>query len=489
MLFNSIDFAIFLPVVFVLYWFLTGSSLKAQNLLLVAASYFFYGWWDWRFLGLLLFLTIANYFLGLQLSQQTDETRRKGLFYAGLLVNLGVLAFFKYFNFFQNNFVAAFSLFGVEINAGTLNIILPIGISFYTFKTLSYLIDVYKRTAEPAVDFVAYAGFVAFFPQLVAGPIDRANTLLPQFYRERIFEYGKAVDGSRQILWGLFKKMVVADNCARMADLFFNNSSQYPGSLLVLGTFFFAFQIYGDFSGYSDISIGVSKLLGFNVMKNFAFPYFSRDVAEFWRRWHISLSNWLRDYVFYPLRRKLMQQKTLPAGRVLPLPVFVTMLVSGLWHGANWTFIVWGALHGVFLILEGSLKPSVDKFIGRFNSKTVSGLYYIFQILFTFTLICFGWIFFRAENMAHAMGILAEIFSSSLFSVFLFPEWKDALAVLLVVAGLVFIEWLGRDAQYAIETLGWKWPRPVRWAFYSAMIFLIGMLMETSGTPFIYTQF
>jgi D-alanyl-lipoteichoic acid acyltransferase DltB (MBOAT superfamily) len=283
--------------------------------------------------------------------------------------------------------------------------------------------------------------------------------------------------------------MVIADNCARLANLFFDNSNQYPGSLLVLGTFFFAIQIYGDFSGYSDIAIGTSKLFGFDVMKNFAFPYFSRDVADFWRRWHISLSNWLRDYIFYPLRRKLLRQKTLPAWQVQMLPPFVTMLVSGIWHGANWTFIVWGALHGVFLIIESYLKPPIDRFVGRYHSKTVSGFYLIFQILFTFTLICFGWIFFRAGSMTHAMSILAEIFSKSLFSFFLFPEWKDALAITLLIAGLVFIEWLGREDQYAIERFGLKWPRPVRWAFYSSMIFLIGMLMETTETPFIYIQF
>ncbi len=301
MLFNSIDFAIFLPIVFLLYWFVTSKYLKLQNLFIVAASYLFYGWWDWRFLSLILFSTIVDYFVGRGLFNEKNKTKRKLLLWTSILVNLGFLGFFKYYNFFLDNFTTAFSFFGTEIKANSLNIILPVGISFYTFQTLSYSIDVYKRKLEPTTDFIAFSAFVSFFPQLVAGPIERATNLLPQFYKKRTFDYSKAVDGLRQILWGLFKKIVIADNCAEYANQIFNNSSDYSGSTLALGALFFTFQIYGDFSGYSDIAIGTSRLFGFNIMRNFAFPYFSRDIAEFWRRWHISLSTWFRDYLYIPL--------------------------------------------------------------------------------------------------------------------------------------------------------------------------------------------
>jgi D-alanyl-lipoteichoic acid acyltransferase DltB (MBOAT superfamily) len=301
MLFNSIDFAIFLPLVFILYWFATNKSLKLQNFLLVAASYLFYGWWDWRFLSLILFSTLVDYLVGIGLSKQENQHKRKVLLWTSILVNLGFLGFFKYYNFFLDNFITAFTFFGTEIKSNSLNIILPVGISFYTFQTLSYSIDVYKRKLEPTKDFVAFSAFVSFFPQLVAGPIERATHLLPQFYKKRTFDYSKAVDGMRQILWGLFKKIVIADNCAEYANLIFNNSADYSGSTLVLGALFFTFQIYGDFSGYSDIAIGTSRLFGFDLMRNFNFPYFSRDIAEFWRRWHISLSTWFRDYLYIPL--------------------------------------------------------------------------------------------------------------------------------------------------------------------------------------------
>jgi alginate O-acetyltransferase complex protein AlgI len=283
--------------------------------------------------------------------------------------------------------------------------------------------------------------------------------------------------------------MVIADNCNQLADLFFDNSTQYPGSMLFLGALFFAFQIYGDFSGYSDIAIGTSRLFGLNLMKNFAFPYFSRDIAEFWRRWHISLSTWLRDYVFFPLRRRLLRQKTLPAWLVQSLPPLATMLASGIWHGANWTFIIWGALHGIYLIIENYLKPPMDRFFENFHSRIISGFYRAFQIYFTFTLICFGWVFFRADNMTHAMGIFTEIFSNSLLSIVPFGGWQYVFTVILLILGLIFIEWLGREDQYAIERLGLNWPKPVRWAFYSSMIFSIGMFMQTTETPFLYAGF
>lgn len=489
MLFNSIDFAVFLPVVFILYWFVVNKNLKVQNLFIVITSYVFYAWWDWRFLFSILFITIVSYLVGWGLAKEKNPGRQKILFYIGVFSSLSLLGFFKYYNFFQGNFITAFSFFGIAIKARSLNIILPVGISFYTFKALSYIIDVYKQTFAPESDFVAYAAFVSFFPTLVAGPIDRANSLLPQFHNERIFDYGKAVDGLRQVLWGLFKKMVIADNCAEFANLIFNNSANYPGSTLLVGVFFFSFQVYCDFSGYSDIAIGTSKLFGFDLVKNFAFPYFSRDIAEFWRRWHISLSTWLRDYIFFPLRRKLLRQKRLPGWVVQSLPPFVTMLISGIWHGANWTFIIWGALHGTYLIIENNLKPPVDRFFEKSQSKIISGFYQIFQIGFTFMLVCLGWIFFRADTITHAISILLKIFSRSLLSIPYIEGWKNSLATVMLILIFTFIEWLGKENQYAIEKLGLSWPRPVRWALYSSIIFLIGMFMQTTETPFLYFRF
>jgi alginate O-acetyltransferase complex protein AlgI len=344
MLFNTLDFAIFLPIVFVLYWFVTNRDLNLQNALIVASSYFFYAWWDWRFLSLILFSTFVDYFLGLKLSKEYRPSRRKALLWISILVNLGFLGFFKYFNFFLDNFISAFSFFGIEIAGNSLKIILPVGISFYTFQTLSYTIDIYRNKLEPTKDFVAFAAFVSFFPQLVAGPIERATNLLPQFYIKRAFDYERAIDGMRQILWGLFKKIVIADNCAEYANLVFNNPADYEGSTLLMGAVFFSFQIYCDFSGYSDIAIGTARLFGFTLMQNFAFPYFSRDIAEFWRRWHISLSTWFRDYLYIPLggSRGSLWLKV--------RNTFIIFVISGFWHGANWTFVIWGALNAVYFV-------------------------------------------------------------------------------------------------------------------------------------------
>jgi len=302
MFFNSVEFAIFLPIVFCLYWFVVGKNLRIQNALLLLASYFFYGWWDWRFLSLIAFSSLVDYFVGIGLGRTNNRAKRKLLLLTSIFVNIGFLAFFKYFNFFAENFYKAFTFLGQPISdLILLNIILPVGISFYTFQTLSYSIDTYRRKLEPTKDIIAFFAFVSFFPQLVAGLIERATNLLLQFYTNRVFKYDEATDGMRQILWGLFKKIVIADNCAIYANDIFSNYGNYSGSTLLLGAVFFAFQIYGDFSGYSDIAIGTSRLFGFNLMRNFAFPYFSRDIAEFWRRWHISLSTWFRDYIYIPL--------------------------------------------------------------------------------------------------------------------------------------------------------------------------------------------
>jgi D-alanyl-lipoteichoic acid acyltransferase DltB (MBOAT superfamily) len=488
MLFNSIDFAVFLPIIFILYWFLTNKNLKLQNLLIVFASYTFYGWWDWRFLTLILFSTIIDYAIGINLSKQENQTKRKILLWTSILVNLGFLGFFKYYNFFLDNFITAFSFFGTKINANSLNIILPVGISFYTFQTLSYSIDVYKKKLEPTKDFIAFAAFVSFFPQLVAGPIERATNLLPQFYKKRHFDYQKAVDGMRQILWGLFKKIVIADNCAQYANIIFNNSSEYSGSTLVLGAIFFTFQIYGDFSGYSDIAIGTSRLFGFNLKQNFAFPYFSRDIAEFWRRWHISLSTWFRDYLYIPLGGS--RGGTWNNIR----NVFVIFLVSGFWHGANWTFLVWGALNAIYFL------PLLLLNKNRTNTNTVAQGKYLpsikefFLMLLTFGLTVFAWIFFRAENIDHAYQYIYDMF----IGLFEYINYYKSYRVLISQVGILFIvllflfiliEWFGRNGKFAIENLHISLPKKIRYFYYLLITTIIIIYSGGSEQEFIYFQF
>src|SRR5690554_2767999 len=460
MLFNSIDFALFLPIVFVLYWFVTNKNIKLQNLLIVIASYVFYGWWDWRFLSLILFSTIVDYAVGRGLEKQDNLTKRKVLLWISILVNLEFLGFFKYYNFFLDNFVTAFSFFGTEIKANSLNIILPVGISFYTFQTMSYSIDVYRRKLEPTKDFIAFMAFVSFFPQLVAGPIERATHLLPQFYKKRHFDYGKAVDGMRQILWGLFKKIVIADNCAEYANMIFNNSADYSGASLVLGALFFTFQIYGDFSGYSDIAIGTSRLFGFDLMRNFNFPYFSRDIAEFWRRWHISLSTWFRDYLYIPLggSRGSLKMKI--------RNTFLIFIVSGFWHGANWTFIAWGVLNAIYflpLLLFNKNRTHLEIVA---QNKSIPNLKEVIQMMATFILVVFAWIFFRAENISHALNYIQTIFSKTLFSYPVFSGMRHAITTVLLIMFFLIIEWNGREEQYATAQLGLKWRKPVRYAMY-----------------------
>lgn len=483
MLFNSIDFAIFLPIVFILYWFVCFKNLKLQNLLIVVASYVFYGWWDYRFLSLIFFSTILDYSLGLAIASSSDSRKRKLMLILSLCANLGLLGFFKYYNFFAENFAEAFTFFGHPFKVGSLKIILPVGISFYTFQTLSYTIDVYRRKLEPTKDFISFLAFVSFFPQLVAGPIERASNLLPQFFKKRQFNYGEAVDGMRQILWGLFKKVVIADNCAEYANLIFNNSQNYSGSTLFLGAVLFAFQIYGDFSGYSDIAIGTSRLFGFNLMQNFAFPYFSRDIAEFWRRWHISLSTWFRDYLYIPLggsRGGIMMQLR---------NTFIIFIVSGFWHGANWTFIAWGAVNAAFFI-PLLLTKNNRKNLGTIgDNKNLALIKDLALMLVTFIITCLAWIFFRAENMSHAMQIFDTIFSASLFKIPFVNSKGNLLFLLILISFFVIIEWFGRKNKHALEMLGkWKY-RALRWGFYIILISIMGMFMQTEETPFIYFQF
>lgn len=347
MLFNSLAFAVFLPIVFVLYWFVFNRNLKWQNAFVVVASYVFYGWWDWRFLLLIAFTSLCSYVSGLYIEryrEKGNEKAAKWVSVSNIVLNIGILGFFKYCNFFITSFVDAFSLVGIHLSETTLQIILPVGISFYTFQAISYSIDVYKKKLEVTKDVVAFFAFVSFFPQLVAGPIERATHLLPQFYGRRVFDEAKATDGMRQILWGLFKKMVVADNCAVVVDTIFANYQQESGSTLLFGAVLFAFQIYGDFSGYSDIAIGCARLFGIELKRNFNYPYFSRDIAEFWRRWHISLTTWFRDYVYIPFGGSRTSKAKVVRN------TFIIFLVSGLWHGPNWTFVTWGFYHALLFL-------------------------------------------------------------------------------------------------------------------------------------------
>ncbi|UII23881.1 MBOAT family O-acyltransferase [Fulvivirga ligni] len=482
MLFNSIDFAIFLPIVFILYWFVLSKQIKVQNLLILVASYVFYGWWDWRFLSLIAFSTLVDFIIGVSLKREQSVFKRKALLWTSISINLGFLAFFKYYNFFINSFVDAFSLFGSQFELSSLNIILPVGISFYTFQTLSYSIDVYKRKLEPTKDFIAFGAFVSFFPQLVAGPIERASHLLPQFYNRRKFDYGKSIDGLRQMLWGLFKKIVIADNCAEFANQIFDNYDHLTGSTLILGAIFFTFQIYGDFSGYSDIAIGVSRLFGFDLMQNFNYPYFSRDMAEFWRRWHISLSTWFRDYLYIPLGGsrggKWMQIRN----------TFIIFIVSGFWHGANWTFIVWGFLNACYflpLLLFNRNRQN----IGDIAVERIFPSYKdIISIFITFSLSVFAWIFFRSESLSHALHYISGIMSPS---VFLFPKFNNmghALETFILILIFILIEWNGRGQKYAIATLGFSWRRSLRLALYYTLVIAI-FWYGGNEQEFIYFQF
>jgi len=482
MLFNSIDFAIFLPIVFILYWFVANKNLKLQNLLIVAASYLFYGWWDWRFLSLIIFSTIIDYSVGRMLERKKNQINRKVLLWISILVNLGFLGFFKYYNFFLDNLVTAFNFLGHPINPQGLNIILPVGISFYTFQTLSYTIDVYKRKMKPTKDYIAFSAFVSFFPQLVAGPIERATNLLPQFYKKRTFEYSKSVDGIRQILWGLFKKVVIADNCAEYANLIFNNSGDYSGSTLVLGALFFTFQIYGDFSGYSDIAIGTSRLFGFNLMQNFNYPYFSRDIAEFWRRWHISLSTWFRDYLYIPLGGSR-------GGTWMKVRnTFIIFIVSGFWHGANWTFIVWGALNAVYFLPLLLTKKNRNNLDIVAQGKFLPPIKELLLMFLTFGLTVFAWVFFRANNIGHAISYISEILSPSLFTIPKFVSMEKAFMAIIFVVIFILIEWKGREEQFALASLGLKWRKPLRWTLYFMLAMTI-LLFGGSKQEFIYFQF
>lgn len=482
MLFNSIQFVVFLPIVFLLYWLVfdrlisrSRLQLTWQNAFVVVASYVFYGWWDWRFLLLIAFTSFCSWGSGLLIGKNGGTKKAKLWMWANIVLNLGILCLFKYYDFFVSEFARLFHLTDGGL---LLKVILPVGISFYTFQALSYSIDVYRGKIEPTKDIVAFFAFISFFPQLVAGPIERATNLLPQFQRKREFDYDTAVDGMRQILWGLFKKVVVADNCAVYVNQVFANSGSHSGSTLLLAAVFFTFQIYGDFSGYSDIAIGTAKLFGIRLMRNFNIPYFSRDIAEFWRRWHISLTTWFRDYVYIPLGGSRVSNAKVIRN------TFIIFLVSGFWHGANWTFIVWGAYHALLflpLILTGKNRKYTNQiaegsFLPTFKEAG--------QVLLTFVLAVFGWIIFRSESIGQTWEVILGILNGSLFTApMVVVGLKKSLFVILV---MLLVEWMNRSKEHglSIDNL------PL-WVRIASCYLLILMVLELGGNSqsFIYFQF
>ncbi len=476
MIFNSLEFAIFLPIVYIIYWFLLKENTGRQNLFIILSGFVFYGWWDWRFLFLLLFTALVDYFVGKKLGEESKPATRKFLLGISIACNIGLLGFFKYYNFFLDSFIEAFTFFGYQPSVRSLNIILPVGISFYTFQSLGYSIDAYRRKISPEKNVITFLAFVSFFPQLLAGPIERAGNMLPQFRSTRKFDYDNSVDGMKQILWGLFKKVVIADNCASWVDMAFNNVGDYNGTTLLLAAILFAFQIYGDFSGYSDMACGIARLFGFQFMQNFNYPYFSRSISEFWRRWHISLSTWFRDYVYFPLGGSMgSMAKTIRNTMII-------FLVSGFWHGANWTFIVWGALNA-FYFLPGLLTKTNRNYIeiigATGNPKPVEWV----RMLFTFFLITIAWIYFRAASVQEAHTILAAIFINNQLAA---PQFFPT-AVIGGILVMLLIEWIGRRDPYPIKHLFTRNPG-LRWGIYYLLCLSI-YLLGGKQQAFIYFQF
>ncbi|MNQ24444.1 Peptidoglycan O-acetyltransferase [compost metagenome] len=477
MFFNSLHFAIFLPLVFILYWYVGRSSKKMQNVILILASYYFYSCWDWRFLFLLVFSTFLDYFTALKVEQSQKESTRKIWFWASVSINLGFLGIFKYYDFFAVSMANLLNSLGFQASPLLLKLVLPVGISFYTFHGLSYLIDIYLKRIKSERNFIDYSLFVSYFPLLVAGPIERATHLLPQVKIARKFDYNQAKSGVYQILWGLFKKVVIADTCATYANAIFDNYESMNSLSLVMGAVYFAFQIYGDFSGYSDIALGVSKLFGIELLRNFNYPYFSRDIAEFWRRWHISLSSWFRDYVYIPLGGS----KGSKAKQVRN--VFVIFLLSGFWHGANWTFLAWGAINALYflpLLLLNKNRNHVDTVEMRFS---LASLKTFWQILSTFMLSCLAWIFFRAPSISSALEYIKRMFTQGVFSSQYLANQRYNYELVLLILLFIGFEWRYRNQ---IEPLSGKYSW-AKVAFCLAGIVLWGVFSDYK--EFIYFQF
>lgn len=479
MLFNSLAFGLFLPVIFFAYWFVFVKHIRLQNCFLLVASYFFYGWWDYRFLFLLAFSTFLDYFTGLRIHGSTNPFSRKLWLLTSVVINLGFLGFFKYYNFFIHSAAELLNRFGLTPHIWTLSIILPVGISFYTFHGLSYVFDIYNRKIEPTRDYIDYSVFVCFFPLLVAGPIERATHLLPQVKKVRIFNYPQAASGMRLILFGFFKKLVVADNCAITVNETFSHIHTASGPELLLGVILFAFQIYGDFSGYSDIARGTARLLGFELLKNFSFPYFSRDIAEFWRRWHISLTTWFRDYLYIPMGGSRTGKWEAVKNTI------IVFLVSGFWHGANWTFLFWGLLNALYfipLLLTGKNRTHLDTIA---SGKLLPSFREVVQMTLTFAITCFAWIFFRSKDLSEAFAYIASMFSRMGTMRIDLPSFRYELLIVLPL--FVIIEWLVRESSF--EDYCMKFRKPGRHLIYGFIFMIIFLFGKFNHTEFIYFQF
>jgi len=495
MLFTSIEFALFLPIVFYFYWFVTDKNLKIQNIFLLIASYVFYGWWDWRFLLLLSLLSVINYFIGINIENNEKSQKRKIWFIVGLIINIGFLGIFKYYNFFIDSFIDLISVLGYDLPRSTTKIILPVGISFYTFLSLSYIIDIQKKTLIANRNIFEVLLTLSFFPIILAGPIQRPATLLPQIAKKRNFNYKQGVDGLKQILWGLFTKVVIADRLAGFVDEIFNNNSFYSGSTLLIGAIFFTIQIYADFSGYSDIAIGTAKLFGFNLMRNFAYPYFSSNISDFWQRWHISLTTWFRTYIFLPM--SFLISWNIKSERVFFIRTdlfiyiiasLVTWCLTGLWHGANYTFIIWGMIHGFFLIIYKLQTKPRKRIFQKLGINIKNRSVIIVETLITLFIVIIAWIFFRADNLKEAILYLDGLFSKSLISIPQFRGRTMALISIIFVCIFFIIEWYGREQQYAIANLGSNWGKALKYTFYYIVIIII-IVYGGYEQQFIYFQF
>lgn len=478
MIFNSLEYLLFLPFVFVIYWFCLKRSKKFQNIFLLIMSYFFYGMWNWHFLFLLGFSTLLDFVSGIKIEKSQTKNWKKFWLVLSVLINLGFLGLFKYYNFFIESFEALLIKIGIQYNIELLQIILPVGISFYTFHGLSYVFDIYNNKIHARTNWVDYSLFVSFFPLLVAGPIERATHLLPQIETERHFNYHNVINGLKQILWGLLKKIVIADNCAQYVNLIFDDPENYNSSTLLLGAILFSFQIYGDFSGYSDIALGSARILGFELLRNFSNPYFSRNISEFWKRWHISLSSWFRDYLYIPLggnKNGLLNQIK---------NVLIVFIVSGFWHGANWTFLIWGFINGVLVILDNFIFKQPFKNTTVATGRILPNLKEFSQILITFILVSLIWVIFRADSLNDIATYYNQLFSVSIFSI---PEIRPTRLTILILI-FILIEWIGRENSFAISKLFVGKSKILRWSLY----IIIGCsILFFGGKPqsFIYFQF
>jgi alginate O-acetyltransferase complex protein AlgI len=477
MFFNSLIFAVFLPIVFVFYWFVFSKTKTAQNSFLVVVSYYFYSCWDWRFLFLLLFSTFLCFITGIKIEKSVKEWERKFWFWFSIFFNVGFLAIFKYYNFFAVSLSDALCAIGFKSSPFLLDLVLPIGISFYTFHGLSYVIDIYYKRIESEKNLVDYALFVSYFPLLVAGPIERATHLLPQVKIKRSFDFEKAKEGVYQIIWGLVKKVVIADTCATYANAIFDNYTSMNSLSLILGAIYFAFQIYGDFSGYSDMALGMSKLFGLDLLRNFNYPYFSRDIAEFWRRWHISLSNWFRDYLYIPLGgsrgSKLKQIRN----------VFIIFVVSGFWHGANWTFLVWGFINGLYFLPSLLLGTNRNHIESAQLYWDINSIKVVCSILATFSLTCLAWICFRANSISDAFNYIRYIFTNRNFASQFLQNQRYSYELILLIILFVFVEW---NSRFKIEPISGKFAG-LKMALCFAVIIAFGTYSDYK--EFIYFQF